>query len=64
MRVGNNPGIESDFECVVGNHPLIIFLYQELVRERPGRMFLAGRSRRVLRGNGSCRSIWSRISQI
>lgn len=25
MRVGNNPGIESDFECVVGGHPLIVF---------------------------------------
>ena len=56
MRVGNNPGIESDFEVVVGNHPLIIFgdfrfPYRELTGERPGRMFLAGRSRRVLRGN-------------
>ena len=57
MRVGNYPGIESDFECVVGGHPLIIFgdfrfPYRELARERPGRVFLAGRSRRVLRGNG------------
>jgi len=25
MGVGNNPGIESDFECVFGDHPLIIF---------------------------------------
>jgi len=25
MRVGNNPGIESDFKRVVGGHPLIIF---------------------------------------
>ena len=64
MGVGNNPGIESDFERVVGDHPLIIFLYLELVRERPGRMFLAGRSRRVLRGNGACNLIWFRISQI
>jgi hypothetical protein len=53
MRVGNDPGIEIDFERVVGDHPQIIFLHQELlVRERPGRMFLPGRSRRVLRGNG------------
>jgi len=64
MRVGNYPSIESDFECVVGDHPLIIFLYQELVREHPGRMFLAGRSHRVLRGNGACNLIWFRISQI
>jgi hypothetical protein len=44
MRVGNDPGIESDFECVVGDHPIIIFgdfrfLYQELVREQPARLF-------------------------
>jgi hypothetical protein len=52
MRVGNYPGVESDFELVVCNHPLIIFLYLELVRERPGRVFLAGSSRRVLRGSG------------
>jgi hypothetical protein len=44
MGVGNNPGIESNFERVVGNHPLIIFgdfrfLYQELVREQPARLF-------------------------
>ena len=56
MRVGNNPGIETDFKRVAGDHPLIIFgdfrfLYQELVREQPGGVFLAGRSRRVLRGN-------------
>ena len=25
MGVGNNPGIESNFERVVGDHPLIIF---------------------------------------
>lgn len=25
MRIGNNPGIEIDFERVVGDHPLIIF---------------------------------------
>ena len=25
MRVGNNPGIESDFECVVSEQPLIVF---------------------------------------
>ena len=58
MRVGNNPGIESDFEVVVGNHPLIIFgdfrfPYRELTRERPDRVFLPGRSRRVLRGTGN-----------
>ena len=57
MGVGNNPGIESDFECVVGNHPILyleifIFLYWILTGERPGWVFLAGRSRRVLRGNG------------
>ena len=57
MRIGNNPGIESDFKCVVGGHPLIIFgdfrfPYRELARERPDRVFLPGRSRRVLRGNG------------
>ena len=58
MRVGNNPSIEIDFECVVGDHPLIIFgdfrfLYRELARERPDRVFLPGRSRRVLRGMGN-----------
>ena len=42
MRIGNYPGVESDFELVVCNHPLIIFLYLELVRERPGRLFLVG----------------------
>lgn len=52
MRVGNNPGIESDFKCVVGGHPLILygdfrFPYRELARERPDRAFLPGRSRRV-----------------
>lgn len=25
MGIGNDPGFESDFEGVVGNHPLIIF---------------------------------------
>lgn len=58
MRVGNNPSIESDFERVVGGHPLIIFgdfrfPYRELTRERPDRVFLPGRSRRVLRGTGN-----------
>ena len=57
MGVGNNPGIESDFEFVVGKHPLILFgdirfPYRELVWERPGKNTLPGRSRRVLRGNG------------
>jgi len=52
MRIGNNSGFESDFERVVGDHPLIIFLHQELVRERPSKNILPGRSRRVLRGNG------------
>jgi len=56
MRVGNYPGIESDFESVVGGHPLIIigdfrFPYRELAQERPDRVFLPGRSSRVLRGN-------------
>jgi len=52
MGVGNNPGIESDFECVVGNHPLIIFgdlhfSLPGLAEERPGSVFLPGRSCRV-----------------
>jgi hypothetical protein len=39
MRVRYNPCIEIDFECVVGDHPIIIFLYLELVWERLGRSF-------------------------
>ena len=56
MSIRYYPGIESDFEGVVGGHPLIIFgdfrfPYRELARERPDRVFLPGRSRRVLGGN-------------
>lgn len=52
MRVGNNPGILGNGECVIESHPLIIFgdlhfSLPGLAEERPGSMFLPGRSCRV-----------------
>ena len=46
MRVGNNPGIESDFERVVGGHPLIIF--GDFLFSLPG--FIRGKTWQVVPG--------------